>query len=112
MTVQNCNLPDLNYDNTFPGIQFVLPENELYDLAYATAKIQFRKSVGSAVEFEFKPGNGSLIIEQPYTITIPEQIVPLKPGIYLWDLKIRFQDQREKTYVGGKWTINPVITSL
>jgi hypothetical protein len=110
--MQNCNLPPLNHDNTFEGIQFVLPENALFDLSYATAKMQFRKSVGAPVDLEFRPGMGTMVIEQPYTITIPPQKIELKPGIYLWDLKIRFQDGREKTYVGGKWIINPVITVL
>lgn len=112
MTVQNYNLPKCNSFNTFEGVEFTLPDNEIYDLAYAAAKIQIRAAAGGPVLHEFKTGNGSLIITQPYTITIPQQLVPLKPGTYLWDLKIRFQDQRQKTYIGGNWLITPVITQL
>lgn len=112
MTVQNYNLPDCNSHNTFEGVEFSLPENEIYDLAYATAKIQIKTAVGTLPVKEFKPGDGSLIITQPYTITIPQQLINLQPGVYLWDLKIRFQDQRQKTYIGGKWTIKPVITQI
>ncbi len=107
--MQNYNLPAVNFDNTFPGVLFVLPTSELYDLTHAYCKIQLRSNYGLAVIKEFTSPFG-LLITLPHTITFPEQSIQIAPGTYKWDLKITFSDGREKTYIGGTWTINPVIT--
>ncbi|HAQ19610.1 MAG TPA: hypothetical protein DCR40_10325 [Prolixibacteraceae bacterium] len=110
--MQNYNLADHNSNNTFEGVEFILPNEDAYSLAYAAVKIQVRASVGSPVLKEFKTSDGTLVINQPWTITVPQQLVKLAPGTYQWDLKIIFIDGRNKTYIGGKWTIKPVITSI
>lgn len=110
--MQNYDLPDCYSHNTFEGVEFTLPTDDIYNLDYASAKIQVKALVGGPVLHEFKQGNGTLVIQLPHTITLPQQQVKLAPGTYLWDLKIIFSDQRQKTYIGGKWTIKPVITTI
>jgi len=110
--IQNYNLPDCLTSNTFEGVEFILPTSDLWNLYYAYAKIQIRQSAGGPVVHEFHPGNGSLIITQPHTITIPPQKIDIRPGTYFWDLRIRFVDHRTKTFIGGKWTILPIITRI
>lgn len=112
MQTQTYNIPPLKSGTVFEGIRFQLPEEETYNLAYAYAKIQLRKSPGGLVEQEFRPGDGSLIIEAPYDIVWPEQNIKAKPGMYFWDLKIRFADQRIEIPFEGKWQIGTFITVL
>lgn len=110
--MQIYNLPECATDNTFEGVQFVFPEEEIYNLTLANAKIQVRAAVGTPILKEFKISDGSLLIQGTNVISIPPQLIKLKSGTYSWDLKIIFLDQREKTFIGGKWVITPVITSL
>jgi len=112
MTPTIMDLPECHQFDTFEGIQFVFETDPLNDLAYSNPKIQVRRASGLPVVKEFKTGDGSMVIEQPYTIIIPEQIVSIPPGTYLWDLRVRFMDQRTITIFKGKWIIHPVITRL
>ena len=112
MTPQILNLPDCCQFDTFEGIQFVFETDPLNDLAYSNPRIQVRRAAGLPVAMEFKTGDGSLVIELPYTLIVPEQIVSIAPGTYEWDLRVRFMDQRTLTLFKGKWIINPVITRL
>ena len=107
--MQNYNLPSVNYDNTFKGVKFVLPNDIRYDLTGATVKIYVRKTVDSPVIFKFEVPGG-IEVTLPYTITLKPTVVDIAPGLYKWDLKIVFANQVEKTYIGGNWLINPVIT--
>ena len=107
--MQNYNLPDVNVDNTFEGVEFVLPADEKFNLTNAFVKLQVRKSPNAPVIKQFTSPSG-LVISLPYTITLPQQLISVPEGSYQWDLKITFADGREKTYVGGNWRINPVIT--
>lgn len=107
--MQNYNLPDVNFDNTFEGVEFVLPADEKFNLINASVKLQVRKSPNAPVIKQFVSPSG-LVIALPNTITLPQQIISIPEGGYQWDLKITFADGREKTYVGGNWKINPVIT--
>lgn len=109
MKIQTYNLPDCNSGNTFAGVTFILPTDEKYDLTDATVKIQIRKGSDSSVIKEFKSPT-TLLVELPHTIIFPEQLITIGAGTYFWDLKIVFADGRQKTYIGGQWKINPVIT--
>ena len=106
-----CNIPPIKTGTDFDGLEFWLPEEEVLSLAYATAKIQFRTSPGAPVAQEFRPGNGSLVIELPNKIIWPQQKITAKPGIYQWDLKIQFIDRTEIPF-GGRITVLPYITSI
>ena len=107
--MQNYDLPDVQYDTTFPGVVFTLPTGVAYDLTGASVKLQVRKSPGAPVAKEFASPTG-LLITLPYTITMPEQSVSLPPGVYEWDMKITFADGREKIWIGGTWESLAVIT--
>ena len=45
-----------------------------------------------------------------YSFEMKPFVVKAKPNAYKYDILISFVDGREKTYIGGNWTINPVIT--
>jgi hypothetical protein len=113
MGTQTHNLKEYKSHTTFEGIKFTLPEGDLYNLQYAAAIMQVRKSSGTPVMQQFRPGDGTMVINvEQRTITIPPQIIKLAAGTYMWDLRIRFQDQREKIYVEGKWVIQSYISAL
>lgn len=107
--MQNYNLPAVNFDNTFEGVEFILPSNAIYDLTHAVVKLQVRQNPSTQLIHEFSTPT-HLLITLPYTITFLPQLISIPAGVYKWDLKIFFQNGREKTYIGGTWTINPVIT--
>lgn len=107
--MQNYNLPDVNFDNTFDGVEFTLPSKVVYDLTEATAKIQLRLNPNTPIIKEFI-SPFKLLISLPYTVIFPQQIIDIPAGEYKWDLKIFFADGREKTYIGGTWKIKSVIT--
>lgn len=107
--MQNYNLPTVNFDNTFEGVEFTLPTDARYDLTNAVVKLQVRANPGTALIKEFASPTG-LLITLPHTIIFREHSVAIAAGTYKWDLKIWFQDGREKTFIGGTWQINPVIT--
>lgn len=108
--MQNYNLPTVNFDNTFSGVEFTLEAFPAINLAGAVAKIQVRRSAGLAVAQEFI-SPATLTITQPNKVSIPAQIITIPAGNYKWDLKIKFADNTEKTYIGGDWIINSVITT-
>ena len=106
------NLPEVTTGSDLEeDLLFRLPADPQFDLAYATAKIQFRKSPGDPFAQEFKPGNGTLVIEPPYAIRWPAQKITAKPGIYQWQLRIRFTDRDEFPW-GGTITVKTAITTI
>lgn len=108
--MHNYDLPEVNHENTFVGTQFILPEITKYDLAGAKIKLQARKQEGTPVIHEMSTENGLIVIAEPYTFTLQPHVVKIKSGKYSYDIKIWFADGREKTYIGGYWSINTVIT--
>lgn len=110
--MQNYNLPAVNRGNTSTPVSFILPTNELYDLTGAVARIQVRRHANHELvqEYSSEGENPTLNIEQPHTITLPASLVTLPNGTYKWDLMITFADERVKTYIGGDWVVNAVIT--
>jgi len=104
--MQNYNLPAVNRNNTFDGVVFVLPTNAVYDLTGAVIKLHVKIKPEQPIIKQFSDFNITL----PHTIEFPAQVIKIPAGTYLWDLKIVFADGREKTYIGGNWIINPVIT--
>jgi hypothetical protein len=107
--MQNYNLPTVNFDNTFEGVVFTLPTDAKYDLTLAVVKLQVRVASGTVLVKEFS-SPAALLITLPHTITFPPTSIEIPAGEYKWDLKIWFADGREKTYIGGTWKINSVIT--
>lgn len=107
--MQNYNLPSVNQGNTFGGVEFQLPDEPQFNLLGASIKIQVRKTSSAAVVEEFiNPGQITIVL--PATIRLNARVINIPGGVYKWDMKITFQDTREKTYIGGEWVINNVIT--
>jgi hypothetical protein len=107
--MNNYDLPSVNQGNTFEGVDFILPTDSHYELDNAIAKIHIRNSPVNALVKEFISPN-TLIITLPHKITLPTQIIDIPAGTYKYDLQITFSDGRVKTFIGGSWVINPVIT--
>lgn len=110
MAVQEYNIPRHNTKTTFSGVIFNLPAQLNYDLTGASARIDFIKKGTKPVALRLKTSNNTLEISLQYSIVIPETYITLQPGVYKWDLKITFSDGRIKTYIGGEWIIDDVIT--
>jgi len=107
--MQNYNLPSTNHGNTFDGVEFTLPTGDLFNLGGADVKVQVRKLPGDTVLKEFVAPE-DIEITAPDKIRLLPHIVSIPVGRYKWDMKITFADLREKTYIGGEWVINAVIT--
>lgn len=107
--MQNYNLPSVNRGNTFGGVEFQLPAGQQFDLEGAAVKIQVRKTTNATVVKELA-SPADITIIPPSVIRLNEHLVDIPSGVYKWDMKITFSDTREKTYIGGDWVINPVIT--
>ena len=107
--MQNYNLPDANTNNTFNGAVFTFPGME-FARNSDVANIDIAPGFGLAPVLQLSTQSGSLEIDPANAINIVPFLVALPPGLYHWDLKITFADGRIKTYIGGKWRINPIIT--
>ena len=106
MSLQNnYNLQSVLYGNTFLGVRFQLPSEPSYSLIGATATMQVRKTADSPALATYE-----LIHINEFTISLEPFVVKLKAGTYYYDVLISFLDGREKTWVGGSWIIEPVIT--
>jgi len=101
----NYNLQSVLYGNTFLGVRFQLPAEPSYILAGSTATMQLRKSENSPAVATF-----TLAHIDEFTLELSPFVVNIKAGTYYYDVLISFLDGREKTWVGGSWIIEPVIT--
>lgn len=111
MSIQNYNLPTQNSLNTFNGVNFTLPTGDSFDLTGSFIKIDFvTPSTSTKPLLTMTTLNGKITINSLYEFSIAEQKILLPKGTYYWDCKIRFADGREKTYIGGNWIIEDVIT--
>ena len=109
--MQNYNLVSVNQGNTYSGAQFTLPSVSTCSLTGATIKMQVRSAPGARIMLELSNATGGKIsIVSQYVFAIAAHTVNIPPGTYQYDIKIVFSDGREKTYIGGTWTIEPVIT--
>lgn len=101
----NYDLTTVLYGNTFKGVRFNLPEEAGYSLTDAIVTMQVRTSPeAAAVATYVLPHIGE------YSFEIQPFVVKIKPGTYEYDILISFADGREKTWIGGTWVIEPVIT--
>jgi len=101
----NYNLQTVLYGNTFLGVRFQLPAEPSYSLIGATATMQVRKTAKSAALATYE-----LTHIDEFTIELSPLVVEIADGTYLYDVLIVFADGRRKTWVGGSWIIEPVIT--
>lgn len=109
--MQNHDLISINQGNTYPGAQFTLPSVPSCSLTGAAIKMQVRTSPGGRIALELSNETGGKInIISQYVFAITAHTINITPGNYYYDIKITFSDGREKTWIGGNWIINPVIT--
>ena len=103
--MQNYNLKPVNSGNTYKGAKFTLPSEQTYSLTGATILMQVRDEFDTPVVATF-----TLTKLSEYQFSIPPQVINIKAGTYNYDILIIFADGRKKTYIGGEWTIEPVVT--
>lgn len=108
--MQNYNLPTVPTNNTFNGVKFTLPEQDAFNLTGAKITLQVRTQPDWTISETMSLENEKILRETDYRFVIAPQIINLKPGTYKYDILIEFQDGRKKTYIGGQWIIEPVIT--
>ena len=99
------DIKPVKYGNTFKGLKIHLPQDPNYSLIGADAVIQLRLSPDSPAVATYE-----LINIGEWDLLFAPFVVKIKAQTYAWDLLISFADGREKTYIGGSWIIEPVIT--
>jgi hypothetical protein len=104
------NLPDTPTGNTFNGVNLTLPSFETFGLNGAKITMQVKTQPGLSPVKTFSTENGLIEIQSDYKFGIKAQIISHIPATYKYDILIEFADGRKKTYIGGQWTITPVIT--
>ena len=110
--MENYKIKPVNAGNTFPGVRINLPNRDNFSLLGAKIIMQVRQKPGQTLitTLSNAEGNGKIAIVGEYSFEIVPHTVTMKPDTYMYDILIIFADGRRKTYVGGSWTINKVIT--
>ena len=103
MPQNNYNLETVLYGNTFLGVRFQTPITQ--PLTGSVATMQVRTAENSPAVATY-----TLAHIDEFTISLEPFVVKIKAGTYYYDVLISFPDGRQKTWVGGTWTIEPVIT--
>lgn len=110
MSIQAYNIQRQNTRSTFNGVKFLLPFDAEFDLTGAVVRINFERKGKNITELSMSTTNGKISLELPYTIVLNEQKILLPAATYEWDCKIIFANGIEKTYIGGEWIIDDIIT--
>lgn len=109
--IQNYDFDDAITGNTYDAVIFNLPEEVIYSLTGAKIFMQLRKKPGQNVAIEFSTDNMKMEILTPFSFALKAQIIDVVPDTYYYDILIEFLTGYRATYIGGKWTVHPVITS-
>jgi hypothetical protein len=100
--------------DTWDGItSIVLHKNGIpLNLTGATIKMEFREDIDSPVVLELSTTNGKITITNALsgTISIPETIIDIPFGKYVYDLQVTLTSGYNKTYMRGTWEIVADIT--
>ena len=103
MLQNNYNLETVLYGNTFLGVRFQTPITQPLTGAIATMQVRLAPESPAVATY-------TLAHIDNFTISLEPFVVKIKAGTYYYDVLISFPDGRSKTWVGGSWTIEPVIT--
>jgi hypothetical protein len=110
-TIQNYDFANATHGNTYDQVTFNLPPESVFNLTGSKIYMQVRKMPTQTVAAEFSTENDKMETVGLYTFRLKSQVITITPDSYLYDILIVFADGRRETYVGGKWTIGPVITN-
>lgn len=103
------NIPSHLRGDTWDGINSIIitSNNIPLNLTGATVKMEFREDVDAPVVLELSTTNGKITISTPLsgTISIPETIIDIPFGKYMYDLQVTLASGYNKTYMKGSWEI-------
>lgn len=110
--MKNFDLPTINSRNTFNRLMFTLPSRSSYLLTGATIVMQIRSDYGTkaVANYSSDKTDGHIHIINANSFEIEPHTVLLPPDIYSYDIVIIFADGRKKTYIGGTWMIDRIIS--
>lgn len=118
MSYQNTfNIPDAVKGDTFVGIEFTLTVNAiLSDLTGAVIKMQLKESNSSTalavLTFDNDLIGGITIIDAENGVfQIDSQVIDIPALCYFYDIQITYPNGDIKTYIRGRWTILPEVTT-
>jgi hypothetical protein len=100
--------------DTWDGItSVILQKNGIpLNLTGATIKMEFREDIDSPVVLELSTTNSKITITNALsgTISIPETIIDIPFGKYVYDLQVTLASGYNKTYMRGTWEIVADVT--
>ena len=99
--------------DTFTGVQFQIIVNaEPLDLTDATIKASFAKSGLGEVVFSWDTTAGQIVITNPTEGRFKFSRIRINnpAGLYDYDIQITLASGVVKTYIQGKFTLNPDVT--
>jgi hypothetical protein len=108
--IQNYDFDNAIQGNTYQGVIFNLPREEVFSLDGARIYMQLRKKPGQTLAAEFSTENQKISILDKYSFSFTDQIIDVAADTYEYDILILFSDGRRETYIGGRWTIQPCVT--
>lgn len=108
--VQNYDFDDAIHGNTYESVIFNLPQEPGFNLSGSKIYMQLKKKPGQVVAAEFSTQNNKIELTGNYTFSFIAQVIEVIADTYFYDILIIFEDGRRKTYIGGKWTIQPAVT--
>jgi len=107
-------IPNHRTGDTWKGIKniTIFRRGSALDLTDAVARMQVRHQTDSPHLIEFSSQNGTIIFTDAENgvLQIPQVLVDIPVGNYLWDLQITLSSGEVKTFIGGEWNIIPDIT--
>lgn len=100
--------------DTWPGLTASITVNAAAPAAaLASARIQWRlRSQDGDLGHEVTSADDSLVIDDAATwqMHVPAQILPLRAGVWYWDLETTDENGVVRTYVGGTHEILEDVT--
>jgi hypothetical protein len=107
-------IPKHRTGDTWKGIKniTIFRMGSALNLLSAVAKMQVRNQTDAPHLIEFSSKNGTIVFTDAENgvLMIPEVLVDIPVGNYLWDLQITLSSGEVKTFIGGNWNIIPDIT--
>jgi hypothetical protein len=112
--MQIYNIPAHRRGDTWDGINNITLaiNNEPIDLTDAVITMELREEVDSPVVLTFSTVNDTILITDAVNgaFSIPEIIVDIPFGKYIYDIQVVLASGKTKTYIGGTWEIASDVT--
>lgn len=103
MIPEKQHLPDAYRNNTYSELSFIFTDDNGFpvDLTGSSVRMEFRQK--GELKKCYDTFDGSIVISNTLlgTILIPEHIMDLDAGVYVYDITVTFSDGSVKTYLRG-----------